>query len=635
MVRKDYAAIFPARSLNTGEIEIKEGLNVGRERRDLVALYNIAVAVGSSLSLKEVIWRLYKEASKSIDPANFGITIYDEQTDNLIFYLVFDQGQPVNPFTLKHSKNSGLISHVLETKAQLLIDDLTEYDRRFEINRFHSEKPARSWLGVPFLNSNIPDENAQGVIALWNYKPNVYTQRDLWFLSEIATQAAIAIRNAHLFEASQRRLVEMSVVNDVAKTLSSTLELDEVLNRIMDQVEQTLNVSAGFLMLMDPASEDLIFQIGLGKQGKSADPFRIPRGKGIAGRVALTGQPLMMEKKGEVLDFNARNALCVPLILHERVIGVLEVLNKRDGRFSQHDLELLSSIASFAAIAIENARLHENVLDERDRVLEAEEQARKELARDLHDGPVQLVAGVTMRLDFCRRLLEEDPGALAKEIPQALTMAERAVQQMRTTLFELRPLVLETEGLESALITFIDRQQEDLIGQRSPELNLTIETDNVQGHLSRQDSKVETAIFAIVQEAVNNAIKHASPQEVNVHVRESATALYVSVTDDGQGFDVDQVMNDYVHRGSLGLLNIKERTELIGGDLAIRSGAEQGTRVRVYVPKAEDVRLRRRGKSGLLSNAKRVQTDFLTKSLNGSKRQDRRTVRSAQQRADG
>jgi signal transduction histidine kinase len=592
---------------------------MGRERIDLVALYNIAVAVGSNLSLKKVIWQLYEETSRSIDAANFAIVIYDKPTDTLNFYLVFDRGERLKPFAIKHSTNQGLISQIINSRDPLLIGDLAKTELVFEINQIRPEirldKPVRAWLGVPFLNDSIfPHESAQGAIAVWNYRVNYFTQRDLWFLTEIGAQAAIAIRNAHLFEASQRRAMEMAVVDDVAQTLSSTLELEEVLRRIMGQVAGILNVGAGFLLLKDPVTGDLVFQFALGKQTKEVKSFRIPRGQGIAGQVAESGKAVFVNKQANgqaQIDFRAHNALCVPLILHEQVIGVLEVLNKRDGNFSQHDLELLSAVATFAAIAIENARLHESVLAERDRVIEAEEAARKALARDFHDGPIQLVAGAIMRLNFCQRIMDKEPGLLVKEIPQTLTMIEQALQQMRTTLFELRPLVLETEGLQAALEIFIERQQQDIAPTQATKLMLKIETTNPYGQISRLDKKIETAIFAIVQEAVSNAIKHAYAGIIKVHIDERPAGLYILVSDNGVGFDVEQVVNDYGQRASLGIINIKERVELIGGDLAIRSAPNQGTRLRVYIPKAQDERLKKRGKTGKLSNSRRIQTGML------------------------
>jgi signal transduction histidine kinase len=344
-------------------------------------------------------------------------------------------------------------------------------------------------------------------------------------------------------------------------------------------------------------------------------PFRIPKGQGIAGEVAVTGKPLMIANVGEderhfkkldqTTNFLTRNILCVPLVLYDQIIGVLEVINKREGNFTETDLELLSSIASYAAIAIQNARLHENVLAERDRVIEAEEEARKKLARDLHDGPTQLVAGIKMSLDFSKKALEKEPSLLPKELNYMQELAERATHQMRTMLFELRPLVLETQGLGAALQVFIDRRQKDIAGEY-PRLALKIETDNPNGDISRQDGKVETTIFAIVQETVNNAIKHAQAQNIIVQLTETATAIYTVIKDDGQGFDVDQVMNNYEQRGSLGMLNLKERTQLIGGELNIRSAPGSGTRITIQVPKEQSERLKKRNTTGQLALSSRI-----------------------------
>ena len=259
----------------------------------------------------------------------------------------------------------------------------------------------------------------------------------------------------------------------------------------------------------------------------------------------------------------------------------------------------MSSVASYAAIAIENARLHESVLAERDRVIEAEEQARKELAHDLHDGPTQVISAVMMHLEFCLMLLEKEPARLAKEIIATKALAEQAVHEIRTLLFELRPLALEMEGLETALRIFVERRQKDMLG--STKLALKIKTPNPDGSISRQDDKVEAALFAIVQEAVNNAIKHAQADNITVNLKETSSTLHVVIVDDGEGFDVDEVLNDYEQRGSLGMVNIRERTELIGGELTMKSGPGQGTHISVYVPKAEEMRMEKRATTVRLS----------------------------------
>jgi signal transduction histidine kinase len=207
-----------------------------------------------------------------------------------------------------------------------------------------------------------------------------------------------------------------------------------------------------------------------------------------------------------------------------------------------------------------------------------------------------------MRLNFCQMILDKEPALLSKELAQTMALAEQSIQQMRTMLFELRPLVLETEGLESALKVFLERRQQELIQEQKTTLSLQIEADEPARQLSRYDSKVEAAIFAIAQEAVNNALKHAEASKIMVNLRETPVGLYLTITDDGCGFDVDQVMNNYAHQGSLGMMNVQERTEVIGGDLSIKSAPGQGTRIRVYIPREQGERLKKR-KTGMLTTA--------------------------------
>jgi signal transduction histidine kinase len=596
---------------------VDEFERLARETKEITTLYNLAVAVGSTLNLNQVIWRLYKESSQIIDTSNFALALYNKNTNVLNCSLIVHQGKPVKSFSIKVANNQGLLTHLLTRQAPLLIQDLTKINGRIEIEKIYPAKKLRAWLGVPILNPALPDQGVQGVITIWSDKPNAFTQHDVWLLSAIGTQAAIAIRNAQLYEATQRRIremnllhemsqrraTEMALLNDIARTLSSTLQFKKVLTRTTEGVNKLFKVEVGFLFLIDALTGDLMFQRALGEKAKEIKPFRIPRGKDVAGRVALTSKPLLLREADlnkhrlneleQLLNLSIRTLLCVPLISHEQVIGVLEVINNQEGDFTQNHLELLSSIASYAAIAIENARLHQNVLDKRDRVIEAEEEARKDLARDLHDGPTQLISSVMMRLDFCKMLVEREPAKLPHEIATTQKLAEQAIHEIRTLLFEMRPLILETQGLGEALKIFMERRQNEVEGKTR--LTLDIKSSNANGDVTRQDTKVEAAIFAIVQEAVNNALKHAEAQNIAVQVKETATAIYVIVKDDGMGFDMDQVMSNYRERESWGMANIRERTQLLGAELTMKSTPGEGTHITIYVPKAKEERLKKRG----------------------------------------
>ena len=388
----------------------------------------------------------------------------------------------------------------------------------------------------------------------------------------------------------ERRVEELAVLNEMSTTLSSTLDLDEVLTLIMERINAALKVEAGSLLLIDETGE-LVFQIALGKKAEGVKPFRLPMGQGIVGHVAQSGEPLMISdaqkdprhyKEVDITtDFLTRSILCVPMVVKGKVIGVIEIMNKLEGDFTESDLTLLNSIATYAAIAIENARLHQSVLAERDRVVVAQEEVQKELARDLHDGPTQLVAGMLMRLDFVKKALTRDPSLVEEEMAKLIELGQRASHQMRTLLFRLRPLVLETQGLVPALETFLTRLRKEEAGIT---FHLEVRTERGDDQLTRRDPKDEAAIFAIVQEAVKNALKHAQADNIWVRLAEQAGELMVMVQDDGAGFDTAAVESGYEQRGSLGMVNIRERAELVGGRLTLKSAPGQGTEVMIRVP---------------------------------------------------
>jgi signal transduction histidine kinase len=134
-------------------------------------------------------------------------------------------------------------------------------------------------------------------------------------------------------------------------------------------------------------------------------------------------------------------------------------------------------------------------------------------------------------------------------------------------------------------------------------LALQIETDHPSGDISRQDGKVEATIFAIVQETVNNAIKHAKANSITVTLKETADGVSTTISDDGVGFDLEAVMKNYETRGSLGMINLRERAEAVGGEFSMESAMGQGTYISIYIPrepKEKERRMKQRTVTGIL-----------------------------------
>ena len=387
----------------------------------------------------------------------------------------------------------------------------------------------------------------------------------------------------------------MALVEEIGQTLSSTLELNEVLARMLRLTNDALDVGDASIFLTEEPSGDLVSQISLGAIGGTGRKFRVPKGQGIAGEVALTGNPIRVDNAqtdsrhfkqiDRTTGFLTQSILCVPLKTRGRIIGIVEVFNKKSGPFTKADEALLCSMANYAAISIENARLHQNVIEERDRVIKAQEEASHKLQRDLHDGPTQLVAAIQMSIEFCKKALEKEPALVGPELDNMLMVAQRATNQMRTLLFELRPLELEAQGLASALNIFVEKRQKT----EKTALHLTIQSDQPDNNISRLNAKYEQALFAIIQEAVNNSLKYANAEDIYVMVHQQNGRINVRILDNGLGFDLRSVMDNYEKRGSYGMVNQRERAELLGSKLIMKSALGAGTEIKVNLDLSQDM----------------------------------------------
>ncbi|HEY3230870.1 MAG TPA: sensor histidine kinase, partial [Roseiflexaceae bacterium] len=212
--------------------------------------------------------------------------------------------------------------------------------------------------------------------------------------------------------------------------------------------------------------------------------------------------------------------------------------------------------------------------EDRAKLLSKEEEVRRQLARDLHDGPAQAFAAIAMNIEFIKRLLERDPTRVLGELDKLSALAKHTTHEVRTMLFELRPLVLETQGLATTLQQYLERFQGNGI-------EIILDSANISANL---DTKTEGTLFNIIQESINNALKYAKADHIWVRLKQSLSTLEVTIQDDGRGFDLQKVLASYEQRGSFGLLNIEERAKLIGGIAELHSAPGAGTTVRVIVP---------------------------------------------------
>lgn len=404
---------------------------------------------------------------------------------------------------------------------------------------------------------------------------------------EVMAQAAgsMLLLQLSLSRASQR-LSELSLLYEVATAMSSTLDLPSLLTSIVQRTQAALRSEACTLMLLDENTQELVFEIPVGGAEKALRQLRVPLSQGICGWVARNARPAIVNDLStdprfdihvdQNSGFSTRTALCVPLLMRGRVSGVIEVLNKEEGEaYTEHDLALLTALAGQAAVALDNAQLYTSLQVEHERFLAAEEQVRKELARDLHDGPAQQMAAICMEVEVLRKLLTVDASRIPGELDSLDALARKANRQVRTLQFQLRPVMLETRGLRAAIEYYVNQLRE------TERIQFTMQADGCKERLA---SNVEQAAFGIIQESLGNIRKHSSAQNVLIAMHPAPGKWVIRITDDGAGFDVATVLRSYETRGSLGLLNMRERAQSVGGNLDLASAPGQGTSVTLEIP---------------------------------------------------
>ncbi|HJZ48119.1 MAG TPA: GAF domain-containing sensor histidine kinase [Roseiflexaceae bacterium] len=385
---------------------------------------------------------------------------------------------------------------------------------------------------------------------------------------------------------AEHDLRELHLLYEVGQALATNLDLPSLLEDIKRHVPEVMGAERCSIMLLDEATRALVLDTTDPHTGELRE-FRIPMDRGIAGWVATNGigqivndveqDPRWFDGVARDIDFVTRSILCAPMRQGERIVGVMQVLNKRSGEpFSEQDLRLLTTLSAQAAVAVENARLVRSLKSERDKLLAKEAEVRAAIARDLHDGPTQSVAAIAMNIEFVKKLLRAMPERVESELNVLSELVQKTSQDIRTLLFELRPLGLETQGLLSTLQQYVSRF-------RDPTGNMRLRLE-APASIPRLPVEIEAAIFIIIQESVNNARKHARAPEVAIYLYIEEGQLVASVRDRGRGFNLAAVESNYNTRGSLGLLNMRERARLIGGECRIRSAEGEGTTVEVRVP---------------------------------------------------
>lgn len=394
----------------------------------------------------------------------------------------------------------------------------------------------------------------------------------------------------------------MRAIYNLTSTLTATLSYKRVLDSALDLSVSALHVDDAETEHSTPKDDRLVsavllfkgdeLVVGSARRFTNADTrATFPAKEGLLAKVIEEGEPMVVSsvandrELSRVVGLQGCNSVyCFPMRSGFNVYGVLIFAHPSENYFTRDRCDVLAIIARQAVIAIQNARLYQDVADEKERIVEVQEEARKKLARDLHDGPTQSVAAIAMRVNLARRMIErEHVKDAVDELTKIEDLARRTSKEIRHMLFTLRPLVLESQGLTAALEAMAEKMKETF------EQNVIIQVD--ESLTSQLEMGKTGVIFYIAEEAVNNARKHAQAAHIWVRLKplpQQNDIAFLEIADDGLGFDVAAVNKSYDKRGSLGMVNLRERSELVNGILHIESAPGKGARIQVFIPLTEE-----------------------------------------------
>ena len=542
---------------------------VSSNENRLRALVETGVAITSELSLDALLQRLVDAASELTGARYAALGVIDRSGSELERFLTTGIDAETHAAIGELPRGRGILGVLIREDAPLRLHNLGDDPRSVGFPPNHP--PMGTFLGVPVHLRGV----AYGNLYLTEKAGGEdFTDDDQELVELLASQAAVAIENARLYEAATAWSKQLESLNEVGNALATETDLHRLLDLVARRLRELLG--ARLVTVLLPSGDDkLRFAAVAGDRGELTGAT-ITRSTSKSGRVLERRQS---ERVDSVLDdpdvdheamrlIGASTGLWVPLLVRGRAIGVLAAHDKlgADVRFTDTDLRLAETFAARAALAVD---LSERIArDSLRRVVEGQELERRRLARELHDETGQALTSILLGLKALEERSEDPASRAATQELRELVVS--TLQDVRRLAVELRPSALDDFGLVAAL--------ERLAASFAEQTGISVDFQTALAD-ERLPEEVETALYRIVQESLTNVVKHAQARRVSILLARNDGAVKAVVEDDGQGFDPAKQTD-----GGYGLMGMRERLALLGGRLEVESGHDGGTTIAAEVP---------------------------------------------------
>ena len=547
-------------------------------RERLIALHQASLELVKDVSLETLLERIATVACEQAEARYAALGVLDDE-GKLEKFISVGMSEAEMKRIPHPPVGKGLIGELMNAREPLRVPVIEKHPRSSGFPSYHPQMT--SFLGVPIRTG----ERQLGQIYLTDkIGATEFNEDDEKIIQMLAAYAAAAIQNARLYKhlkerdvALTRRSEDLTLMNDFASTLTASLELDEILNKTLALVMNYMKVEAGEIFLLEDDQKTLRLVL---HRGQAAEAFwtrnRFKMNEGFIGLVAKNREPIISHNlaneahflRDSVVKAGFRQIACIPLESTENMVGVLSVATRSKSPIDERDIRLLTAVANWAALAIENARLHQNarrlaILEERERI-----------GMDLHDGIIQSIFGVGLSLENISHLVKENPQKAQEGIKHSIDDLNQTIRDLRSYILDLRPRQLNGEGLMDGLRRLLTEYRAHTLSEAvltGPKEPLD---DMPQNHV--------LAMFHICQEALANAAKHAAAKHLEVSVWVTSDRVLMEIQDNGRGFEMEKMNSSIGH----GLANMQTRARNVGGEVDISSSRNEGTTVLAWVPRS-------------------------------------------------
>ena len=523
-------------------------------------LLDVGRELVTELDLSTVLERVLQTAREITGARYAALGVLNEQRTELEQFLTSGVDEDTKRAIGDLPRGRGVLGTLIEHQQPLRLAEVGQHHSSYGFPAGHPVM--RSFLGVPVRVRG----QAWGNLYLTEKDVGEFSERDEEAAVILADWAAVAIDNARLYEASERRRQEaekairgLEATRDVAVAIGGEIALEHVLELIVKRGRALVDARSLVIMLRE--GHELVVQASAGHVEEMRGA-RLPIAESTSGQVLESRRPERITDAAAGLRIAAtrfgvadpQTALFVPMLYRGEGVGILAAFDRGEhgSVFSEDDEQILRTFAASAATAV---ALAQSVQSDRLRSsLAAADAERRRWARELHDETLQGLGGLRLLLASARR--GEDLGQAQTAMGEAIEHIEREISNLRAIITELRPAALDELGLGTAIEALLDRHREQSGFEIDGELSLPGSTRDEP----RLSEDLETTVYRLVQEALTNVAKHARANRVRVAVKESDGELLIEVQDDGAGFDPDLAGEGF------GLAGMRERVALAGGD---------------------------------------------------------------------